>query len=115
MAFHDIEKKRIENVLDGFLIKRRPPAHIRPQLDLGYRLLGQSIELTEIRPQWDDPSNIQERPFAKATYVKAQSVWKIFWQRADLKWHGYKPAPTARSIEEFLAIVDADEHACFFG
>ncbi|MGH8716972.1 MAG: DUF3024 domain-containing protein [Burkholderiales bacterium] len=30
-------------------------------------------------------------PVAKATYVKAQDVWKVFWQRADLKWHRYDP------------------------
>jgi hypothetical protein len=35
--------------------------------------------------------------------------------RADLKWHVYDPAPEAASIEEFLAVVDKDEYACFFG
>ena len=28
---------------------------------------------------------------------------------------GYEPAPTVRTIEEFLAIVHKDEYACFFG
>ena len=115
MSFDDIEKKRIEKALAGFLDRKRPPVHIRPQLDFGYRLSGQSIALTEIRPQWDDPSTIHERAFAKATYIKAQRVWKISWQRADLKWHSYQPVPSVPSVEEFLAVVDADECACFFG
>jgi len=115
MSFHDLEKKKIEKALAAFLVKRRPPAHIRPQLDLGYKLSGQSVELFEIRPQWDDPSKIHEHPFAKATYVKTQNVWNVFWQRADLKWHGYEPVPTVPSIEKFLAVVDTDEYACFFG
>ena len=55
MAFNDLEKKRIENALDKFLTKRRPPPHIRNEVDIGYRLSGQSVELLEIRPQWDDP------------------------------------------------------------
>ncbi len=28
MPFNDLEKKRIENALDKFLAKRRPPPHI---------------------------------------------------------------------------------------
>ena len=86
MPFNDLEKKRIENALDKFLAKRRPPPQLRKELDFGYALTGQSVELLEIRPQWDDPAIIRRRPVAKATYVKVQDCWKIFWMRASLKW-----------------------------
>ncbi len=56
-----------------------------------------------------------EHPVAKATYVKTQGIWKVYWQRADLKWHGYEPDPEVETLQEFLAIVDRDEYACFFG
>ena len=115
MAFNDLDRKRIENAMAAFLAKRRPPPHIRPQVDLGYRLIEQSVEIFEVRPQWDNPSIIREHPFAKATYVRTQNLWKVFWQRADLKWHGYEPASTVKSIEEFLSAVDADPYGCFFG
>lgn len=115
MTFHDLELKKIENALAVFLAKKRPPAHIRPELDYGYKLSGQSVELVEIRPQWDDKSKIHHYPFAKATFVKTQNLWKVYWRRADLKWHGYEPVPTVPSIEKFLAVVDADKYACFFG
>ena len=115
MAFNDLDSKRIANAMAAFLAKRRPPPHIRPELDIGYRLIGQSIEIFEVRPQWDNPSIIREHPFAKATYVRTQNLWKLFWKRSDLKWHGYEPALTVKSIEEFLAAVDADPHGCFFG
>ena len=49
------------------LAKRRPPPRIRKEVDIGYCLSGQSVELLEIRPQGDDPSIIHRRPFAKAT------------------------------------------------
>jgi hypothetical protein len=45
MPLNDIEKKRIEYALYKFLAKRRPPSHIRKDLDIGNRLSGQSIEL----------------------------------------------------------------------
>mgnify|MGYP003655154572 CR=1 FL=1 len=95
MAFNDIERKRAEKALSTFVERRRPPPHIRSELDLGFRVHGQSV--------------------AKATYVKTQQVWKVYWQRADMKWHGYPPSPEVGSLEEFLTLVDKDEHYCFFG
>jgi hypothetical protein len=56
-----------------------------------------------------------EHPFAKATYVKTTGTWKVFWQRADLRWHGYEPVPHVGSVEKFLAVVDEDKYGCFFG
>jgi hypothetical protein len=35
--------------------------------------------------------------------------------RADLKWHKYPPKPEVPTIEAFLALVEEDEYACFYG
>lgn len=115
MALNDIERKRIENLVGAFVEKLRPPPHIRSQLDFGFRVTGQSIELFEIRPQWNKPEIKHESSFAKATFVRAQGMWKVYWKRADLKWHGYEPVPEVSAIENFLAVVEKDEHSCFFG
>ncbi|MEW8357038.1 MAG: DUF3024 domain-containing protein [Candidatus Thiodiazotropha sp.] len=115
MAFSEIEKKRHEKKMDEFLRKRRPPPHVRKEVDLGYRLEGQSIEIFEIRPLWNNPNELIEEQIAKATYVKSQKTWKIFWQRADLKWHRYDPDPEVDSIDDYLRIVENDELACFWG
>jgi hypothetical protein len=115
VALNDLEMKRIEKAAERYLQKRRPPPHIRPELDIGYRISGQSIELFEIRPMWRNPGVKQEYGIAKATYVRTRDVWKLFWLRQDLKWHGYEPQPTAATIEEFFAVVDKDEFHCFFG
>ena len=56
-----------------------------------------------------------EQSVAKATYNKTKLKWKVLWQRADMKWHGYQPNPEVRSVEEFLQIVQNDEYGCFFG
>ena len=73
------------------------------------------MEIYEIRPHFQDAHRIIESPIAKATYDKGKGIWKIFWPRADMKWHGYKPRPAVASIEEFLDLVDEDEYCCFFG
>ena len=115
MAISEFEIKRCEKALEKFMAKHRPPVHIRNELDLSSRIENQSIELFEIRPQWDNPSKKIECSVAKATYVKTQKLWKVYWQRADLKWHSYAPVPTVKTFEEFLKVVGEDQHACFFG
>ena len=115
MALSEFELIKCEKALADFMKRRRPPAHIRKELDLGYRIKGQSIEIFEIRPEWDDPDNTYEFPVAKSTFVRTQRVWKIYWQRRDLKWHRYDPDPEVTTVEEFLDIVDRDEYCCFFG
>ena len=115
MPISEFEVKRCEKEIQKFLDARRPPAHIRDKLDFGYRIENQSVELFEVRPQWNNPQNKIEIPFAKATYVKKEKLWKIYWQRQDLKWHRYTPAPTVKYFEEFLSIVNEDANACFFG
>ena len=115
MTFSEFEAKKIERAASEFLEDRRPPVEIRPKLDLDVRVSGQSVQIVEIRPHFREPSTIIESPVAKATFVKKSQRWKIYWMRSDLKWHSYTPAPESRSIEEFFAIVNADENGCFFG
>ena len=115
MALSEFELKRSEKLVAEFISKRRPAPHIRPQLDLAFRIREQSIKIFELRPDWNDNDKTLEHPVAKATYDKKNRNWKIFWQRADLKWHGYQPSPKVTSVEEFLDVVDRDEYGCFFG
>jgi hypothetical protein len=57
MAISEFEVKRCERELEKFLVAKRPPAHVRNQLDFGYRIENQSVELVEIRPDWQNPDN----------------------------------------------------------
>ena len=115
MEFSEFENRRIEKLVEAFLEKRRPPPDLRKELDLGFRIVGPSLELFEVRPVWNDPSQFMESPVAKATFVKARGVWRVFWHRADMKWHRYPPCPEVRSVEEFLSLVGRDENHCFWG
>jgi hypothetical protein len=115
MTLSEFEIKRCEKLVAEFIQERRPPAHLRAELDFAFRIDGQSVEIYSIRPHWSDRRKKLEHPIAKATYNKSKRNWKVFWQRADLRWHGYQPHPLAASIEEFLDIVREDSHACFFG
>ncbi len=115
MPLSEFEKKKYEKEVRAFVEKRRPPPHVREELDLGYRLNGQSVEIFEIRPLWRHPGEKIEVAVAKATFVKSQQVWRVYWHRADLKWHRYDPEPDVPTLQAFLDLVDRDEYGCFFG
>lgn len=115
MAISEFEEKRCEREMEKFLVEHRPPIHMRDEFDIAYRIKGQSVEIFEIRPRWDNNAEKIETPVAKTTYVKKHKIWKIYWYRSDMKWHGYEPYPEAKLFEEFLCVVGEDRYSCFWG
>ena len=101
--------------MEGFLNHRRPRKEIRHELDINYKIEGQSIIIYEVRPDWKDKEVITETPVAKTTWMQSKKVWKIFWMRGDLKWHAYTPKPQVKTLEEFLEEVGKDPLHCFWG
>ena len=73
-----------------------------------------TVELFEIRQHLLDPSRKIEISIAKATYVKTQGIWKLYWQRANMKWYRYDHSGI-KTLEEVFSIVKADEYGAFFG
>lgn len=115
MTVSEFEIKRIEKIMVEYLDKIRPPVHIRNELDIAFRIENQSVELFEIRPAFQRPDQKIEHAIAKATYVKRAKKWRLYWMRADLKWHRYKPVPEVNNLEEFIKIVEEDTFGCFYG
>jgi hypothetical protein len=54
-----------------------------------------------------------EHPIAKAKWVDSRKVWRLFWMRADLKWHSYMPFPETSAIAAVLSEVVRDPYRCF--
>lgn len=116
MALTEIEKARVTKAMEALLQKRRPPARVRSEVDMAYRLSGQSVELFEIRPKWrGKPGETMEHAIAKATYIATRRHWRIYWMRQDLKWHSYEPISEVDTIDAFCKVVHDDSHCCFFG
>ena len=101
--------------MENYLVRVRPPVHLRAELDIGYKIENQSVYIFEIRPQWNNRSIIRELPVAKATFVKAKNHWRVFWMRQNLKWYAYPPQPTVKKLEAFVRLVEEDDHHCFWG
>lgn len=115
MAFSETELAAHRKEMDGYMAWRRPEEDIREKVDLSYRIKGHSIEIVETRPRWSRPEEKTESLIAKATYVRTQKIWRVFWKRADLKWHSYPEAPRVKKLSDFLALVEADKLGCFWG
>jgi hypothetical protein len=115
MALDVLQAAETIEALENFLEKRRPPEEMRKELDMAYRIEEQSVIIYNVRPHWQNKSQIIEEPIAKTTWVHTQKIWKVFWMRADLKWHKYEPIPVVKNIDHFLKLVDEDQYGCFWG
>lgn len=105
----------IIETMENYISKVRPRPEIRNQLDIGYEIKGQSVILQEIRPIWRSPGEIQHIDYAKASFVKAKNIWKVYWRRSNSRWQAYEPKPTVKHLADFLKLVDEDKNACFKG
>lgn len=115
MPLSEFEIKRYEIAKKNFLLKRRPHPSVRDKCDLNCRLNNQSVEIFELRPQWNNPETINEYPLAKMTYSLDKKEWKIFSLSSNLKWKSYQRQKSAKTIEDVFSIIDYDETGIFFG
>ena len=115
MAFNEFELRKYQQILDKYIERIRPPENIRKELDISYKIINQSVVIYEIRPQYNNPKMIRNIEIAKTTYVRTQDIWKIYWMRSDLKWHGYEPNPEVDDLSDFLSIIEEDKYGCFWG
>ena len=115
MAFSEFERAVNLKALRWFIDERRPPEHIRPQLDIGYAVVGQTVDVFEIRPDWQDKSTTRHTPVARMKYVRTKEQWVLYWMRRDLKWHSYEPDSVHSTLQSALKTVNTDAYCCFFG
>ena len=115
MAHSDFERAINLKTLQWFIGERRPPEHIRPQLDIGYAVVGQTVDIFEIRPDWQDKTTIRHTPVARVRFVRTKEQWLLYWMRRDLKWHAYEPDHVHSTLQSALKTVNTDAYCCFFG
>ena len=78
-------------------------------------ITGSEVVIVSVRPWFQDKTQMIDSPIAKVKWVNTQKVWKLYWMRADLRWHSYPSLPETSSIRTALAEVDRDRDCCFFG
>ena len=114
MAFNELDLRRIERIVGGFCRRRTQP-EVADELRLVYQIDGQSVVISEERPDWRDPGQRMHTPVAKLRFVRSSGLWTLYWMRADLRWHAYEPAPPIRDLAELVEVVGRDQYCAFFG
>jgi len=104
MAFSALELKRIEQTVGRFC-QKRSPVHLKDKLRLEYAIKGHDVVIVERRPKWDEPSK----------FIRSAGKWRLYWMRADLKWHEYPGPLSSDRLDDLVQEIDADPLACFFG
>jgi hypothetical protein len=105
----------IIELMENYVERIRPPHHLRNKVDISYRIDNQSIILFELRPHFQIPGKIVESEYGKATYVKSEDKWKVYWKGGNMKWKAYAPYPEVKHLKGFIELVEADTHGCFKG
>jgi len=114
MAFNELDLRRIERIVGGFCRRRTRP-EVADELRLICETEGQSVVISEERPDWRDPSERMHTPVAKLRFVRTTGLWTLYWMRADLRWHAYEPAASTADLAALVEVVDRDEDCAFFG
>lgn len=114
MPFSELDLERIDRTVGDLCRRRSPPEH-RHQVRIEYRVTRHEVLIYETRPAFRDPSRWTEGGIAKLRFVRTAGEWRLFWQRASLKWQSYEPVPSSRDLRDLVAEVDRDPYGCFFG
>jgi len=113
MAFTEEEVKKYSKKIEDYIEKIRPKEDLRSKVDISYKIERQSIIIFEIRENMSKKK--YESPIAKTTYIHKENIWKIYWMRADSKWHSYEPKEEVKTLDTFIKTVEEDKYCCFWG
>ena len=76
---------------------------------------GQSVVISEERPDRRNSSQRVHTPGAKLRFARAKGVWTLYWMRADLRRHVYGSASPTADLTALVEVVDRDESCAFVG
>lgn len=71
----------------------------------------QSYIVAHRRKHWNSDEEFIEEAY-KITFIKSRNYWKLFWKRADLKWHLYEQYD---QLDDLLEEVRTNPNGCFWG
>lgn len=114
MAISEFETFKIEKLASQFCAARNK--HFPPeQLKICYRVEDQDLYIFEVRPHWKNPEISTELMTAKIKYIKSKSIWRLYWQRQNMKWVSYEPMESSSDLSLLLEEIEKDPFGCFWG
>lgn len=115
MAFSEFERARIRVMVGALVDRRQPPPELRDQLRYELEIDGHRVRVWEVRPGWHDPTTTTRTGVAQFTYTRTRDEWKLYWMRADEKWHALDPPNNTGRLEALVRVVADDRYGAFWG
>jgi hypothetical protein len=115
MPFTPAELAMFDATIGALVQRRRPPEHLRDQLDLELEVDGHKVRIFTVRPLWSDPNRTVRSGVAQFTYTRTKDTWKLYWMRRDGKWHPWDPDENTGTLAELVRVVDDDRRGGFWG
>jgi Protein of unknown function (DUF3024) len=113
MDFSEADLKRIEQFV-GVFCGELSSRHLKDKLRLMYAFKGHEVAIVERGPLWDPHTEWTETLGAKLKFIKTVAKWRLYWMRADMKWHEYPGLPSSSYLDDLVQEIDTDPLACFF-
>jgi hypothetical protein len=114
MPLPEFTKKLIETKLAEYC-DRKIPIHVRDQVKLIYKTIGNKVTLIETRPFYCDPSIWTETPLAQFRFDNEAKKWALYFLDRNSKWHLYDLIKPSADFEDMLKALDNDKTGIFWG
>ncbi len=111
MALNETEIADIKRCMEFFMMKRRPPAFVRDEVDLQYRIWGN--EVTIYRVNYINNKKY-DSPIAKLVLNRPHTSWNLYSMIQPNQWIA-AIKESIPSFSEAIKIVEDDVTCCFFG
>ncbi len=110
MALNDIEVAQIKRYMRLFMNKRRPPAFIRDEVDLEYRIWGNDVVICRVNYI---NKKKYESPIAKMVLNRPHTRWNLYSMNQSQEWIIAAKEPIS-AFSDAIKLVEDDINCCFF-
>jgi hypothetical protein len=114
MPLPEFTKKLIETKLTEYC-DRKIPIHVRDQVKLIYKIIGNKVTLIETRTYHMNPSVWTETPIAQFRFDNETNKWALYFMDRNSRWHLYDLVKPSADFEDMLKALDNDKTGIFWG
>ena len=100
----------------GEYCKRKVPAHVLDQVNVSYKIRGNTVTIFENRAPWrHEWKEWTSMPVAQIRYDNNTGKWTLYYADRNDKWHDYIGKNPTKNIDKILQEIDEDPTGIFWG
>jgi hypothetical protein len=114
---HDpVRQRDTHRQATGLRAGRREDAGLpnRQQLDIGYAVVHETVDMVEIRPDWQNKSTTMRTPVVRVKFVRTQMQRLLQWMQRDLYSLAHESNHVHSTLRSALKTEDTGAHSCCF-